>query len=175
MYSCPIRWFSLAPFTFFWTLASFEGYFIICHLVVAILTIVGYSINNTIVIFDRIRENLGNSKQAKSKDELEQIVNKSVGQTLFRSINTTITTLIPIATLLVFGEKEIYEFNMAIIFGLIAGFYSSVLLSSQVWLRVELKANKPKKINKKKDNNKKNKKKKQVKELDELLVKGINS
>ncbi len=145
--------------------------------VVAILTIVGYSINNTIVIFDRIRENLGNSKTSKTRDELEDIVNKSVRQTLFRSINTTITTLIPIVVLLVFGEKEIYEFNMAIIFGLAAGFYSSVLLSSQIWLRIELKSNKPKKINKKKNdkNKKKNKVKKQTKELDELLVKGINS
>ena len=139
--------------------------------VVAILTIVGYSINNTIVIFDRIRENLGKSKVAKSKEELEEIVNKSVSQTLFRSINTTITTLIPIIVLLIFGEKEIYEFNLAIIFGLLSGFYSSVLLSSQVWLRVELRTNKQKKVTKKKNN----KKKKQVKELDELLVKGINS
>ena len=140
-------------------------------LVVAILTIVGYSINNTIVIFDRIRENLGKSKVARSKEELEEIVNKSVYQTLFRSINTTITTLIPIIVLLIFGEKEIYEFNLAIIFGLLSGFYSSVLLSSQVWLRVELRTNKQKKVTKKKNN----KKKKQVKELDELLVKGINS
>ena len=139
--------------------------------VVAILTIVGYSINNTIVIFDRIRENLGKSKVARSKEELEEIVNKSVYQTLFRSINTTITTLIPIIVLLIFGEKEIYEFNLAIIFGLLSGFYSSVLLSSQVWLRVELRTNKQKKVTKKKNN----KKKKQVKELDELLVKGINS
>ena len=142
-------------------------------LVVAILTIVGYSINNTIVIFDRIRENLGNSTKNKSKEELEEIVDTSVSQTLFRSINTTITTLIPIVVLLVFGEKAIYEFNIAILFGLFAGFYSSVLLSSQIWYRIELKSN----TQKKKTNNKtkKKKKKKEVKELDELLVKGINS
>ncbi|MBQ9024476.1 MAG: protein translocase subunit SecD [Bacilli bacterium] len=141
-------------------------------LVVAILTIVGYSINNTIVIFDRIRENLGNSSKVKSKEELEIIVDNSVSQTLFRSINTTITTLIPIIVLLIFGEKAIYEFNIAILFGLIAGFYSSVLLSSQIWYRIELKSLNPKKNNKKKNNKKK---KKEVKELDELLVKGINS
>ena len=142
-------------------------------LVVAILTIVGYSINNTIVIFDRIRENLGNSNRIKNREEIEKIVDMSVSQTLFRSINTTITTLIPIVVLLVFGEKAIYEFNVAILFGLIAGFYSSVLLSSQIWYRVELKTYKNNdKINKKEN---KKKKKKEVKELDELLVKGINS
>ena len=140
-------------------------------LVVAILTIVGYSINNTIVIFDRIRENLGNSTKTKTKEELERIVDISVSQTLFRSINTTITTLIPIVVLLVFGEKAIYEFNIAILFGLIAGFYSSVLLSSQIWYRIELRTNNPKK----EETNKKNKKKKESKDLDELLVKGINS
>ena len=142
-------------------------------LVVAILTIVGYSINNTIVIFDRIRENLGNSTKPKDKDELEKIVDTSVSQTLFRSINTTITTLIPIVVLLLFGEKAIYEFNVAILFGLFAGFYSSVLLSSQIWYRIELKSFNNKKEPKKKP--KKDKKKKEVKELDELLVKGINS
>ena len=149
-------------------------------LVVAILTIVGYSINNTIVIFDRIRENLGTSKATRTKEELLDIVNVSVRQTLFRSINTTITTLLPIVVLLIFGEKAIYEFNIAILFGLIAGFYSSVLLSAQIWLRIELRANKPKKIKKKnnKKNDKKKKKekvKKEERELDELLVKGINS
>ena len=142
--------------------------------VVAILTIVGYSINNTIVIFDRIRENLNNGSKIKSKDELENIVNNSVRQTLFRSINTTITTLLPIIVLLLFGEKEIYEFNIAILFGLVAGFYSSVLLSSQIWYRIELKTTAPKKKNNK-SKKKKNKKKKEVKDLDELLVKGINS
>ena len=142
-------------------------------LVVAILTIVGYSINNTIVIFDRIRENLGKKYNKKSREQLEEIVDTSVRQTLFRSVNTTITTLIPIVVLLLFGEKAIYEFNIAILFGLIAGFYSSVLLSSQIWLRIELKSSNPKNKNNKK--NTKKKKKKEVKELDELLVKGINS
>ena len=145
-------------------------------LIVAILTIVGYSINNTIVIFDRIRENLGNTQKNKSREELNEIVNTSIKQTLFRSINTTITTLIPIIILLLFGEKEIYEFNLAILFGLVAGFYSSVLLSSQIWIKIEIKSNKQN--NKKKEKEKKSKKKKkkeEIKELDELLIKGINS
>ena len=140
-------------------------------LVVAILTIVGYSINNTIVIFDRIRENVGNDR-SKNKNELEELVDKSIKQTLFRSINTTITTLIPIIVLLAFGEKEIYEFNLAIIFGLMAGFYSSVLLSSQIWLKIEMKQ---KKENKKDSKKKIKKKKEEKKENDELLIKGINS
>ena len=141
--------------------------------IAAILTIVGYSINNTIVIFDRIRENI-TSAVAKKRDteEYNKIVDESIKQTLFRSINTTITTMIPIVTLLFFGAKQIFEFDIAILFGLIAGAYSSIFLSAQLWRRIELKE--------KKNNNKKNSKKKKVKketkrEPDELLVKGINS
>ena len=135
--------------------------------IASILTIVGYSINNTIVIFDRIRENISNNKgKKKSKEDYNNIVNESIKQTLFRTINTTITTMIPIVILLLFGARQILEFDVAILFGLIAGVYSSVLLSAQIWIRLELKEkkNKPKKV------------KKEIKKSpDELLVKGINS
>ena len=80
--------------------------------------------------------------------------------------------MLPIITLLLFGAREIFEFNIAILFGLIAGAYSSVFLSAQIWRRIELRPKKEKKITKK--DNKKNSKK-EKKQPEELLVKGINS
>lgn len=143
--------------------------------IAAILTIVGYSINNTIVIFDRIRENASsyNKNKKLTKDELNEVVNKSVKETLYRSINTTITTMLPIIMLIFIGAKEIYEFDIAILIGLIAGAYSSIFLSSEVWSIIEYKSSN-KKI--KKTSNKISKNKKKVKEKpEELMVKGINS
>lgn len=105
--------------------------------IAAILTIVGYSINNTIVVFDRIRENLGLHKNKMNKEELKHIVNKSINDTITRSIYTTITTLIPVICLIVLGSKGILPFNIALIFGLIAGLYSSVLLAGGVWYLIE--------------------------------------
>lgn len=143
--------------------------------IAAILTIVGYSINNTIVIFDRIRENITDAiSRKRDKEEYKKIVDESIKQTLFRSVNTTITTMLPIITLILFGAKQIFEFDIAILFGLIAGAYSSVFLSAQIWLKIELKDKKVKEV--KKNSKKKKKVKKETKkEPDELLVKGINS
>lgn len=150
--------------------------------IAAILTIVGYSINNTIVIFDRIRENMHNVKNKKpSLKELNDIVNISVKETLFRSINTTITTMLPIITLIILGAREIFEFDIAILIGLIAGAYSSIFLSSQIWAIIEHKSYNKKEKPKKENKNKNSKNKKQVKQKvkkakpDELVVKGINS
>ena len=105
--------------------------------IAALLTILGYSINNTIVVFDRIRENLNNNKSKLSKDVLKDIVNKSINETVTRSIYTTITTLIPVICLIILGSKNILPFNIALIFGLIAGLYSSVLLAGQIWYMIE--------------------------------------
>lgn len=142
--------------------------------IAAILTIVGYSINNTIVIFDRIRENKGkfNKNKKLSIQELNEIVNESVKETLYRSVNTTITTMLPIIMLIFMGAKEVYEFDIAILIGLIAGAYSSIFLSSQVWAILEYRSYNKKKIDK---NNKKNKTKQKQNKPEELIVKGINS
>lgn len=107
--------------------------------IAAILTIVGYSINNTIVVFDRIRENMASYKTKLTKDELKDVVNKSISETFNRAIYTTITTLIPVVCLILLGSKGILPFNIALIFGLIAGTYSSVLLAGQIWYMVEKK------------------------------------
>lgn len=99
--------------------------------IAAVLTIVGYSINNTIIIFDRIRENV--KKPGQTKMAKIDIVEMSVSSTLSRTVNTTITTMITLVCLFIFGVDSIREFAFPLIVGMIAGTYSSLLLSGQVW------------------------------------------
>lgn len=103
-------------------------------IIAALLTIIGYSINDTIVIFDRIRENLRKEKQIKSFKKLAGIVNRSIVQTFTRSINTSLTTLIAVIAFLVLGAASIQPFAIALAVGLIAGTYSSIFLAAQIWL-----------------------------------------
>lgn len=106
--------------------------------IAAMLTIVGYSINNTIVIFDRIREN--HHKPEFSKLPLEEVVNKSISQSLGRTINTTMTTLVTIVSLYVLGVPSIREFSLPIIIGILAGLYSANLINGYVWAYLEERA-----------------------------------
>lgn len=99
------------------------------NFIAAILTVLGYSINNTIVIFDRIRENL---KKAK-KETYAQIANESINQTLKRSINTTITTLLTVGMVYILGVTSIQQFTLPIIIGIIIGTYSSIFVSGSIW------------------------------------------
>ena len=144
--------------------------------VAAILTIIGYSINNTIVIFDRLRENIKKHYMAKEFDEekLREIANTSIKETLFRSINTTLTTMLPIICLIVFGSREIIEFNIAIVMGLIVGIFSSVFLSCSFMIIIERMITNNK-IKKAKASKKDNKKKETKRKVQELSVKGINA
>ncbi|GAB4073331.1 protein translocase subunit SecDF [Barrientosiimonas marina] len=103
-------------------------------IVAAILTIIGYSINDTIVTFDRIRENLRAKKQIKSFKELAKVVNRSLVQTMTRSINTTVTTLLAVLAFLILGAQSITGFAVALGVGLLAGTYSSLFLASLLWL-----------------------------------------
>ena len=98
--------------------------------IACLLTIVGYSINATIVIFDRIRENM---KLLGNKESAETIVNTSISQTLTRSINTTLTTFVMVLILYILGVSSIREFALPLMVGLICGTYSSVCLSGSVW------------------------------------------
>ncbi len=112
------------------------------NFIAAILTIVGYSINNTIVVFDRIRENYAKNKRA----PYAETVNLSIKQTLGRSINTTITTLLPVIMLFIFGVTSIRQFTIPLMVGLLAGTYSSVLLAGPIWVSLKtLQANRKKK------------------------------
>ena len=99
--------------------------------IAAILTIVGYSINNTIIIFDRIRET--RAKPGYTQADMMDVVEVSVASTLSRTINTTLTTLFTLVCLYIFGVTSIKEFAFPLIVGMLAGTYSSVLLSGQVW------------------------------------------
>jgi len=101
--------------------------------VTAVLTIVGYSINDTIVIFDRIRENLKAIKP-RSFSELERLVDKSLWQTMTRSISTVFTVLIAALMLYFFGGSTIHNFTFALIVGLISGAYSSIFIASPLWV-----------------------------------------
>ena len=105
--------------------------------IACMLTIVGYSINATIVIFDRIRENMG---LAGKKDELADIVNKSISQTLSRSIFTSLTTFFMVAALFVLGVTSIREFALPLMAGIICGTYSSICVAGSLWyvLRTKL-------------------------------------
>ncbi len=116
--------------------------------IACILTIVGYSINATIVIFDRIRENLKENKQM----ELAELVNTSISQTLTRSINTSLTTVIMVIVLYIVGVESIREFALPLIVGLVAGTYSSVCLTGAMWymMKVKFAGKKDNKSNKKK-------------------------
>lgn len=101
--------------------------------VAAILTIVGYSINDTIVIFDRIRENLKIARP-RTFEELEQLVDKSLWQTMTRSISTVFTVLIASVMLYFFGGQSIHNFTFALIVGLVSGAYSSIFIASPIWV-----------------------------------------
>lgn len=132
--------------------------------ITALLSIIGYSINNTIVVFDRIREKL-KGKELKTTDELKEVVNDSISETMYRSIITSITTMLPVIALIIFGSKEILNFNIALLIGLIAGTYSSILLAGVIWF----------KLDKKNVGKKPTKKWYEVDTKSEKLIKGINS
>ena len=133
--------------------------------IAAILAIIGYSINDTIVSFDRIRENLGNIDDKKlTKEKLEEVVNKSIADTFTRTIYTSLTTLVPIIALMVLGSKEIFNFNIAMLIGVIAGTYSSIFIASTIFMFIESKSiGKPKKV-----------KRIYTDEYEEKKIKGVN-
>lgn len=108
--------------------------------IACVLTIVGYSINATIVIFDRIRENLA----VQGKRTLEEVVNTSITETLTRSINTSLTTFVMVLALYIMGVSSIREFALPLMVGVVCGTYSSVCLSGSLWY--ELTARKNKKV-----------------------------
>ena len=105
--------------------------------VACILTIVGYSINATIVIFDRIREKL-----ASSKDDLEGLVNDAINQTLSRSLFTSLTTFIMVLVLYILGVSSVKEFALPLMIGIVCGAYSSVCLASSIWYILRMKITK---------------------------------
>ena len=132
--------------------------------IAAVLAIIGYSINDTIVSFDRIRENLANVDRKKlTRSEFEALCNRSIGETFTRTIYTTVTTLLPVIVLLILGSRGIFNFNMAMLFGLIAGTYSSIFIATVIFMAFE-----------KKNLNKEEVKKVYKDDVEEKKIKGIN-
>lgn len=101
--------------------------------IAAILTIIGYTINDTVVIFDRVRENLATAK-IKTFDDITRVVNRSINQTLTRTLNTGITVLMASVMIMVMGSQSIFLFSLAMTIGLLVGMYTSVFIASQLWL-----------------------------------------
>nr|WP_197053151.1 protein translocase subunit SecF [Exiguobacterium sp. ZOR0005] len=107
------------------------------YFVAAILTIIGYSVNDTIVTFDRVRENIQTyekERKIKSMDVYRSIVNQSIQETIVRSVNTVITVLLTALALYVFGAESIRGFAVALLVGLFMGMYSSLFIASYLWL-----------------------------------------
>lgn len=107
--------------------------------IAAVLTIVGYSINDTIVTFDRIRENMNRYDKITTKEQLADIVNKSLRQTMGRSVNTVLTVIIVTVSLLVLGAPSIENFSIALLIGLMTGMYSSICIAAQIWYSLKVR------------------------------------
>jgi SecD/SecF fusion protein len=129
--------------------------------IAAILTIIGYSINDTVVIFDRIRE----ERKLNPKKDVYSLINESLGTTMTRSLYTGLAAITTVICLLVMGSHEIYTFNIAMLLGMITGCYSSICIASPLWYEMvknkKVKTEKAKKVYKDK--------------YEELSIKGINS
>lgn len=107
--------------------------------IAAVLTIVGYSINDTIVTFDRMRENLDRYDTIQDREVLANIVNKSLRQTMGRSVNTVLTVIIVTVALLILGAPSIQNFSIALLIGLITGMYSSICIAAQIWYSLKIR------------------------------------
>ncbi len=133
--------------------------------IAAVLAIIGYSINNTIVMFDRIREHREKEEEKKlTEEKLRNLTNQAIQETLLRTVYTSFTTLLPVLALILLGSSEILGFNIAMLVGLIAGTYSSIFVATMVWYKLEVK-----RIGKKRK-----RKKVYHDEMEEKIVVGIN-
>lgn len=113
--------------------------------IACMLTIIGYSVNDTIVIFDRIRENIGKTSEKITPEKLKEIANRSLTQTLSRSIYTSITTFIMVFMLFLLGVASIREFALPLMAGLICGAYSSICIATELWYVMKVYLGKAKK------------------------------
>ena len=111
--------------------------------IASILTIIGYSINDSVVIYDRIRENL----KLHPKIDLSNLINSSTNSTLSRTILTASTTLISLLALILFGGEALFSFSMATFFGILIGTYSSIYISAPILLYFDPRKKDPKKTN----------------------------
>lgn len=127
----------LVPTGVFAVLGHYAGYEVDALFVTALLAIFGYSVSDTIVVFDRIRENLKKNIEYRSKESFAQTVGKSLSQTVSRSFNTSFTTFLALIALYVFGPDTTAHFALTLLVGIVAGTYSSIFLASPLLVLVE--------------------------------------
>ena len=109
------------------------------NFIAALLTVVGYSINDTIVTFDRIRENMTKRKRIKKPEEIIEVANTSVRQTLGRSVNTVLMVTLTVVSIMIFGSESIRSFAVALTVGLIVGTITSVYIATPLWVVLKQK------------------------------------
>ncbi len=124
----------IIPTGVFAVLGHFAGYEVDTLFVTALLVVLGFSVHDTIVVFDRVRENL---RHAAAKKPFADVVGESISQTFTRSINTSLTTLISLVVLYIFGGSTTEHFSLALIIGIAAGTYSSIFMGSPLLVTVE--------------------------------------
>lgn len=120
----------LIPAGFYAILVHFTGAQVDTLFVVALLAILGYSVNDTIVIFDRVREHLAKNEKVGAKQDFAEVVGRSITETLGRSINTSLTVVLALVALAFFGSPVTVDFALVLLAGVIAGTYSSILLAA---------------------------------------------
>jgi SecD/SecF fusion protein len=135
-------------------------------LISVLLTIIGYSINNSIVVFDRVRSTVANAKSIK-KDSYGEIVNEALNSTFRMSLFSSISTLLPVIFLILLGSRSIFTFNFAMLVGMIAGTFSSLFIAPSLWWYLRTHYEHKEK--------QKKQKKAEKEQLDEYTIKGINA
>lgn len=127
----------IVPAGFYALLGHFFGAQVDTLFVTAMLTILGFSVHDTIVVFDRVRENLRINQERNVREDFEAVAGRSLNQTIVRSINTSVTVLISLGVLFVIGPESTRDFALTLIVGIIAGTYSSIALATPLLVAVE--------------------------------------
>src|SRR3989344_5031297 len=120
----------VVPAGFYALWSAFTGAEVDSLFVVALLAILGYSVNDTIVIFDRVRENLSRNEKTSVREPFDEVVGRSITETLTRSINTSLTVVLALLALIFLGSAATLNFSLVLLIGVIAGTYSSILLAA---------------------------------------------
>jgi len=134
----------LIPTGVFAILGHFKGVEIDTLFVTAILVVLGFSVHDTIVVFDRVRENLRRAKESNARKDFETVVGESISQTFTRSINTSLTTLLALIVLYFVGGEATRLFSLALIIGVVVGTYSSIFIGSPLLVTLERLKNRQK-------------------------------
>jgi preprotein translocase subunit SecF len=127
----------IIPVGFFAALSHFFGAQVDSLFVTAILTVLGFSVHDTIVVFDRVRENLRVNQDKGRKENFGETAGRSLNQTFVRSVNTSLTVLITLLVLFFFGPASTRDFSLTLLVGIIAGTYSSIFLATPLLVQVE--------------------------------------